>query len=203
MGVLDSAINEIHLSVATEVQKYPLGFIYSAFDGGNNPSVNRYIYVKAVSVAIDRGDIYAVSRSTSADFTATVASADDINVLYGVGMYSIAIGSYGFMQIQGNVSAVKVAGATTIAHALKATVGAETATDEGSATLSASSIGVATSTSASYVTAFLFGKNIQSASGAASLGSLWRLRPDGTTMYLEYSTDNFATVAWANAWVAE
>ena len=200
MAALDMAINETLLTNATVSQKYPLGFIYSSDATGIDPSVKRYIYVKDVSVAVVLGGVYAITRSTSADWTATTPAATDVNVVYGVGLCAIATGSYGFLQIEGDVSVVNVSGSTTTAYAIAPTVGAATATSEGSATVSAATFAIATSTSASTVSAFLMGKNLPSATGAISMGPLWRFRPDGATMYMEYSTDNFATIAWVTSW---
>jgi len=202
MGVLDVGINAIHLSVATTDQKYPLGFIHQEFINGTVSSINKYIYIKAISTQVANGGVYAVTRSTSADYTATVPAATDVNVHYGVGLYTIAINSYGFIQIQGNVAALNCNGTITTAHAIAPTVGAATGTDEGAATISGLTIAIATSTSATAVKAFLLGNQVGGASGSMSLGS-WQIRPNGTSLLFEYSTDNFATVAWANAFIAE
>lgn len=203
MGVLDTAINEIYLKVSSEVQKYPLGFTYTEFNGGNDPSVKVYRYVKAVSVAVVLGGIYAIGRSTSADVTVTTPATTDINNSYGVGLYPIAIGSYGFVQTQGNIASLNVAGATTTAHALSVTANTATVTSEGSATVSGTTVAIATSTSATVVSAYLLGTQLASNSGTISINANWRLRPDANTLYTEYSTDNFATIAWASAQVAE
>jgi hypothetical protein len=203
MGVLDTAINEIYLQVSSEVQKYPLGFTYTAFAGGNDPSVKKYVYVKAVSVLVAKGGVYSISRSTSADFTAITPTTTDVNAIYGVGLYPIAIGSYGFVQTQGNIATLNVSGATTINHALSVTANTATVTSEGSATVSGTTVAIATSTSATVVSAYLLGTQLASNSGTISINANWRLRPDANTLYTEYSTDNFATIAWASAQVAE
>lgn len=203
MAALDMAINETLLTNATVSQKYPLGFIYSSDATGIDPSVKRYIYVKAVSVAVVLGGVYALTRSTTADWTATTPAATDVNVVYGVGLCPIATGSYGFLQIEGDVAVLNVAGSTTSSHAMSPTMGAATATSEGSASVSGVTFAIATSTSGTSVSAFLMNKELSGASGATYFGSSWRIRPDGTSLYREYSTDNFATVAWATADIAE
>ena len=199
MAALDMAINETLLTNATVSQKYPLGFIYSSDATGIDPSVKRYIYIKAVSVAVVAGGVYAINRSTTADWTATLPFATDVNVRYGVGLCPIATGSYGFVQIEGYIAVVNVAGATTTAYAIAPTLGAATATSEGSATVSASTFAISTSTSASTVSAFLFGKALSGAnSGTISLGIYWRVTPSSTQLAFEHSTDNFATVDFTN-----
>jgi hypothetical protein len=198
MAALDTAINETLLTNATEVQKYPLGFIYSSDASGVNPSVKRYIYVKGISVAVVLGGVYAITRSTSADWTATTPASSDVNVVYGVGICPIATGSYGFLQIEGDIDVVNVAGATTTAYAIAPTVGAATATSEGAATVSASTFAIATSTSASTVSAFIFGKNIPNAGGIISMGRYWQIYPTSTELQFNHSSDNFATIDFTN-----
>ena len=199
MGALDTSINETHLIASTTDQKYPLGYVYRSFGNEAIPSIKEYIYVKAVSTTLDATDTYAITRSTSADYTGTIAAATDIDVMYGVALYTIAIGSYGFLQITGNVSSVAVNGTVTSGHAVRPIVGSDHVEDEGSATISSQTIGIATSTSASFVSMFLFGKPLVTANGVMSISSTWRARASGTTLNFEYSTDNFATVAYTDA----
>ena len=196
-------IEEKHLSNQTTEQLYNLGQTYRCQTGnGVTSSIKEYQYIKAVSVSVVIGGVYAITRSTTADYTATLPSNNDTNVRYGVGVCTITAGNYGFLLVSGNADKLNGSGTLTNARAIAPTIGAATADDEGSSTVSSRTIGIATATGTT-PTAYIFGKEIESGSGGTSLGSNWRMRPSGNTLYFEYSTDGFTTIAWTDAKIAE
>jgi hypothetical protein len=149
--------NEADLTVPTETQLYPLGYIATIEDSATK-TVKKFIYVKASGALTAYVPLMiAWSSTTAAEVTTTAVATMNNYRMIGVPQQAFTSGYYGFLQIYGDAHC-NCAATPTLGDALKVTnAGATVLTTEGSATWSTSTVAMSKEAATSAADIFLTG----------------------------------------------
>ena len=147
---------------STQNASYVLGQEVIVRDGsGSSKAVKRYKYIKATG-ALTVNNCYLITYSNTAGAEITTATPATSSVLrqYGIAPIAFTSGYYGFLQIEGDCTVASTTD-TVAGNTGKPANGVTTVSDEGAATISASTILVykASRTGAGSAAAFLIGRN--------------------------------------------
>ena len=190
--VATESIRELALQQASTVREYELGteFRVKEDDETVSTAMKEFIYVKAGG-ALVKGGVYRLDYSSAANSQCTTSTpaTTDINSRYGVALYTVASGSYAFLQTKGDISLVNTAGTVISGDVLKVNYGAATVADESTAVRTQSSIAIATAavTGAGTISAYLFGNVVLNAGGGAfPVTTDWSFVQVGTALVLYY-----------------